>query len=193
MQGQKEYLCKHNTSVCTSDTVKCRYCKGDHLAPEQGTPLKDRICPEFHKQKKIRDLVEIHKISFHEAINILKKQKANYNVKVNKVNHDVYNFPLLSKSQSLNTLTREQPEIVRKTKTIIAPKLKRTIQVGKTEKSMKSPDIKKKSVHFPGSIIQKDIPEATSSGMSNMAETQATIEEDTDKGDNNNLFNIIKK
>nr|XP_022911201.1 uncharacterized protein LOC111422236 [Onthophagus taurus] len=76
--GHTKMLCKaqvrcprcsegHDLSVCTSEQMVCCHCKQNHYSTEVGTPLSERCCPEYKRQKEVKRLMATHSYSAYEA------------------------------------------------------------------------------------------------------------------------------
>lgn len=69
--GPRCYKCgsNHISSDCTEPMVpiKCIFCAGNHWATEQGTRQADRVCKEFLRQFRIKEIMSLENISFFEA------------------------------------------------------------------------------------------------------------------------------
>lgn len=59
----------------------CEYCGGDHLTNEQNVRLKDRECPEYRKQKTIKELMGRNKWSFFEVREAVSPRRQNINIR----------------------------------------------------------------------------------------------------------------
>lgn len=93
-------MLEHDITVCTSsDPPKCAHCGGEHIA------TNTRICPEYQKQMKIKELMTLKSYSFKEALSIV-----NYKPYLDAVSiippppivFDSKNFPSLNNSSSNN-------------------------------------------------------------------------------------------
>ncbi|KAI4465071.1 hypothetical protein MML48_3g00013472 [Holotrichia oblita] len=61
----------HNLSECpNSQSPVCISCRGPHLSTERYIKTSQRTCPEFNKQKKIKELMASYNYSFYEASKI---------------------------------------------------------------------------------------------------------------------------
>ncbi|CAH0554686.1 unnamed protein product [Brassicogethes aeneus] len=53
--------------------LKCIFCNEAHSSSEKGTAFKNRICKEFIRQKKIKEIMSIYNLSFFEASKKIKE------------------------------------------------------------------------------------------------------------------------
>ena len=83
---------EHDLTVCRDKlNPKCIHCEGNHLANEKGTPASKRICEEYAKQKKIKQLMAIYNISVFEAV---REMSGNKPKTINRI-RDEKEFPSL--------------------------------------------------------------------------------------------------
>lgn len=57
----------HEMEDCKSNNTSCYQCEGEHLCTEKGTRIRDRVCPEYIRQKKIKESMAFQALSFFEA------------------------------------------------------------------------------------------------------------------------------
>ena len=53
------------------DNPVCSFCKGSHYSNEIGTPLSLRSCPEFLKQKRMKEMMAVYNLSNFEAMELI--------------------------------------------------------------------------------------------------------------------------
>nr|XP_022907904.1 uncharacterized protein LOC111419355 [Onthophagus taurus] len=105
--GHTKTLCKsqkrcsrcsdhHDLHMCQSDIIKCIHCGQPHLSTEAGTPLANRVCPEYLRQKKIKEIMATHNYSAYEA-NLLIKNPEQVQLEKNIRNIYHTDFPPLKK------------------------------------------------------------------------------------------------
>lgn len=66
----------HDRNDCTSSSESCVHCQGAHRSV-------DRACPEYERQRKIREAMAFHNYSFYEANKILSNKTARINMNPN--------------------------------------------------------------------------------------------------------------
>ncbi|KAG5866739.1 hypothetical protein JTB14_003907 [Gonioctena quinquepunctata] len=80
--GHTKNLCKgkircpkcagdHDRESCKSNSMSCLFCGEDHLTNEPNVSFTKRVCPEFHRQKSIKQLMGEKNLSFFEASKLI--------------------------------------------------------------------------------------------------------------------------
>ena len=115
---------------CDADGPLCYQCGGNHLATERGRRVNERICPEFVRQKTIKEMMSTQGLSYYEASNMCKRthNKVGFENK-NKKSTQTFReneFP------PIRTVKEKTPEPRRQTTTSKGPSYSATVAAKRT-------------------------------------------------------------
>ncbi|XP_017787264.1 PREDICTED: uncharacterized protein LOC108569977 [Nicrophorus vespilloides] len=139
----------HQIESCPSkDDPTCAYCEGKHLTNEANVRLSERRCPEYLKQKQIKEAMVRHNYSFFEARDHLYPTQPSFEWEKEFPRHNTYQedpLPLRPSVFTKNTYasTLVSPPKTNKTKIISVPAHKYRTSEHSYAKTSPSPKRKK--------------------------------------------------
>ena len=89
---------EHSISNCSDkDHPSCIFCKGNHFSSEAGTPVSNRTCVEFLKQKKIKEIMAVYNLSNFEAVQLISENQKTNNPLIRL--NDNHSFPSIGDTE----------------------------------------------------------------------------------------------
>ncbi|KAG5896613.1 hypothetical protein JTB14_009524 [Gonioctena quinquepunctata] len=86
---------------CLITKLSCLFCKGNHLTNEPNVNFRARVCPEFLRQKRIKEIIGERNISFFDAANMLDpKNKGDKGDGKTQYQFNINNYPPLTENKN---------------------------------------------------------------------------------------------
>lgn len=168
-------LDSHPIESCLSTAEPvCFFCKGNHLATNH------ELCPEFTKQKKIKEIMTLHNLTYREASsNFSYKTYANRADNPSLIN-DTYNFPILKQANLSQAEKRKKIDSDSETEKSTSQKKNFTISVPSRQKARPIPS----KSNFP------QLPQTIQLNPTPITFNPYTQGNNTFSQNNNNNFNL---